>query len=380
MKKTWLMIYIPLIFSCGEKPISENNTGNVLENLSFSVDTVVVNSGEELIPIQWGIRLSDLTPDKKVLYYLSDTDQTVYEIDLDGLKLLRKIPFEKEGPNGIGEYHAKFQLLPNGNFFFTGFRANSIFSPSGIKVRDIQFTAENIDSLSRDNERNAYFGLLLTRDQNHFLSLPGNFMTGNRELMVANSSDLKGKLTKIPAIDIASEMRIVLRSKEMVSVYAEDIMLQDIGGMGVLSTSATSDIYLYDYSSDSLRLVTYSHALVPNKKVPKARNEVSNMDEFNAEMAKLTEQIGFEKFDWDEKTQRYYRFGKILLPKPDPEAEAKSEVYLLAYDKNFRLIGEKKLEGLTKVPATPFFKNGKLWSYVNVDDELGFAVMDFKFD
>ena len=25
------------------------------------------------------------------------------------------------------------------------------------------------------------------------------------------------------------------------------------------------------------------------------------------------------------------------------------------------------------------FKDGKLWSLVNVDDELGFAVMDFKF-
>jgi hypothetical protein len=26
-----------------------------------------------------------------------------------------------------------------------------------------------------------------------------------------------------------------------------------------------------------------------------------------------------------------------------------------------------------------FFKDGKLWSYVNVEDELGFAVMEFKF-
>jgi hypothetical protein len=42
-------------------------------------------------------------------------------------------------------------------------------------------------------------------------------------------------------------------------------------------------------------------------------------------------------------------------------------------------LGEIYLPELKKVPDYPFFKDGKLWSYVNVDDELGFAVFTFDF-
>jgi hypothetical protein len=43
------------------------------------------------------------------------------------------------------------------------------------------------------------------------------------------------------------------------------------------------------------------------------------------------------------------------------------------------LPGEKHLPELNKIPESPFFKDRKLWCYENVEDELGFAVIDFKF-
>jgi|TARA_R110002096_G_scaffold233311_1_gene423381 hypothetical protein len=42
-------------------------------------------------------------------------------------------------------------------------------------------------------------------------------------------------------------------------------------------------------------------------------------------------------------------------------------------------LGETKIEGLKQAPGSYFWKDGKLWSYANVEDELGFAVIDFKF-
>ena len=39
----------------------------------------------------------------------------------------------------------------------------------------------------------------------------------------------------------------------------------------------------------------------------------------------------------------------------------------------------KNPRGANQVPASYFWKDGKPWSYVNVEDELGFAVMDLKF-
>jgi hypothetical protein len=42
------------------------------------------------------------------------------------------------------------------------------------------------------------------------------------------------------------------------------------------------------------------------------------------------------------------------------------------------LVGETLVNDLKSIPESAFFKDGKLWSYVNVDDELGFEVFTFK--
>jgi hypothetical protein len=82
---------------------------------------------------------------------------------------------------------------------------------------------------------------------------------------------------------------------------------------------------------------------------------------------------------WDETREMYLRLGKKTFLGKEKGDPSTFEVFLFAYDKDFNVLGETKIEGLKQVPANYFWKNGKLWSYVNVDDELGFAVMDFKF-
>ena len=52
----------------------------------------------------------------------------------------------------------------------------------------------------------------------------------------------------------------------------------------------------------------------------------------------------------------------------------------MVFSKDLELLGETKVEGLPKVPLGAFFKDGRLWNYVNVEDELGFVVMDFNFE
>lgn len=51
----------------------------------------------------------------------------------------------------------------------------------------------------------------------------------------------------------------------------------------------------------------------------------------------------------------------------------------MAFSENLELIGNTKIKGLYTLPKGGFFKGGKLWSHVNVADELGFAVMDFSY-
>jgi hypothetical protein len=65
------------------------------------------------------------------------------------------------------------------------------------------------------------------------------------------------------------------------------------------------------------------------------------------------------------------------------EENIKSNIYLTALDKDLNLLGEILVPQLTKKPAKPFSekfprhfaKDGKIWIYENINDEMGFVVL-----
>jgi hypothetical protein len=379
MKKLILILLAPLIFSC-EGNSSENlDSGNVLENLTFTVDTVVVDSGNEIINLASGLLLADFSADKKKLYLFNDVDQSLVVVDMEKLKLVDKIQFELEGPNGTGRYLNKIQILSGNRIVTNSFQGNAIFNFEGIKEESIKFLAENIDSLSKDEEIDAWYGFMLSKDEKKLFSLPGKSFEGGRDFLTADFPSQKGKLINIPAMDIASNLRVVFKIMGRMTGSVQEVFAQEFNGKIIISNSASSDIYRYDISLDSLELKTYQHRNVPNRKEVIVRSEVITIEDFIAEVTKINEQIGFERFFEDPKTKRYYRFAKMNLPKPTSDAMIKADVFLFAYDEDFNLIGETKVDELTSAPGINLVKDGKFWSYVNVDDELGFAAMDFKF-
>jgi hypothetical protein len=285
-----------IAFSCGSKDSEESTSSNILEDISFTVDTVVVDPGEELINLAWGLRLSALTEDKEKLFLFNEVDQTLSEIDLEELKLLRKIKFEKEGPNGIGEYLWDVHILPGTRFLFSSYDNRGIYSESGQKLDELKIPVDAIEGMNPDDESGLWNGLLISSDEKFLFSLPGNFFEGTQSSARMDLGTKTGKIIEIPAMDFASQFRIILRSAEMMSVFVEEISIQELNSKLIIQTTAGSDAYLFESTSDSLGLLTFDHKLVPKKKEATVRNEVTSQKEFEDEMAKLSSQIGFEKF------------------------------------------------------------------------------------
>jgi hypothetical protein len=159
----------------------------------------------------------------------------------------------------------------------------------------------------------------------------------------------------------------------------EAIFLKILNEKLFITSSANSDTYVYDYQKDSLSLYEFPHQLVATRKSAEVKNEVEDENEFFAEWAKFKYQTSFDKFTWDKKREQYFRLGYNLIPHETPELEKKSEVFLFTYDKDLNLLGETRLDQIDYRLESPFFKDGKLYSYVNVEDELGFAVFTFDF-
>jgi hypothetical protein len=382
MKKLFALLSLIVLASCGEKGNSKKTeSGNILENLTYSVDTVVVDPGDELLSIESSSQLqgsSSLSQDQKLFYLFNNKDHSLAVVDLDQLKLLKVLPFEIEGPNGVGKYAQGLQVLVDGNFLITTMQSSGIFNREGKKLKNYPLNESEFKGLKISSPFSSQ--LLMTSDGKWLFSLTGFYDQGAKDLVKLDPIQKTGEAIDLPALDMADEFGISLLSNEGSMIYIDQSTIDDINGKLYISNKVTSSIYSYDYQIDSLQLITFQHRLVANEKTGSVKNEVSSKDELFEEMEKVTTQIGFEKLLWDKNRALFFRLGTKLIPSSKDENNTyKFKVYLFAYDADLKLLGEKLLEDLTKSPKFYFFKDGKLWSYVNVDDELGFAVFNFDF-
>ncbi|MCE7055938.1 DUF4221 domain-containing protein [Algoriphagus sp. AGSA1] len=386
MRKLLTISVLALLLSCGGKSDAEKSgTGNILENLSYSVDTVVVDSGDEFITIANEFQLelsSSLSKDNKTLYLFNNNDHKLSVVDLDQLKLREFLPFEKEGPNGVGEYVQSIQVLSNDQFLFTNFQATGIFDRNGKNLESFKLHKAEFDGLELDSPFN--YQMLMTSDQNRLFSLTGYFNDGAKDLVKLNPKERTGEIIDLPALDVASDFSVMMSDRSIMAVPQSS--LREINGTLFISNEVTSSVYRYDYQKDSLQLTTFQHQLVQNAKTGSLKNEVSSQDEFFAETAKSSSQISFHKFMWDESRRQFFRLGHKIISSTiedisdiENKESYKSIIYLFVYDSELNLLGETIFEKITQRPRFYFFKDGKLYSYVNVEDELGFAVFTFNF-
>ncbi|RAI95175.1 DUF4221 family protein [Algoriphagus yeomjeoni] len=380
MKKLLLILSLVFLAGCGEKGSSENtNPDNFLEDLTYSVDTVLVDSGDDLINLRNGLNFGTVNSQKSKLYIFDRTNQILQTIDLDRLQLEESTQFEKEGPNGTGQYVSSIQSLSDERLLIVSYQNNGIFSLKGEKEVSIKLESSKIDSLTVELEPNAAQNLLVTQNREKIFAIPGTFWEGERRFLIAKIPDLSGRVIRLPELDQISKFTILYHSNEGSTAYLPEIGLSEIDGNVILWNSVTSSIYIIDPQTESISEKSFPHKLVPAKKEEAVQQKVNSMEEFQTEMGKVSSQIHFNELLWDDSREQYFRFGNI---KPTDNGGASSrglDIFLFAYDRNLNLIGEQKMVSLNYVPDFPFFKDGKLYSYVNVEDELGFAVFTFDF-
>ena len=381
MKKLSLPILsLILLASCGEKSSSEKiESDNILEDLTYSVDTVVVDPGDELINLSMGLYFFDVSKDSKRLYQLTPNDQSVAVVDLDRLELIKKIKFEKEGPNGIGSFPADVKVLPDEKFMFSTFQSAGIFDSQTTKIDDITLKADQFPELGVEESQDMNFQINVSQNGDYLYSLPGGIMESNRDLVVIDRSNKTGKKFDIPALDNTGKFSILFFQDGMGEVTMEDYFMDEYQDNLYLSSSVTSDLYRYDFEGDSLELFSFPISVSPKEKTEFPKTEVSSKEKARVEREKVNSQISFKHLMWDESRKLFFRIGSITIPSDTPGSPAKISVFLYAFDSEMKLVGETLIDDLKSIPESAFFKDGKLYSYVNVEDELGFAVFTFDF-
>jgi hypothetical protein len=383
MTRFALLFSLCLLFSCGGNTSEKIESGNILENLTFTVDTVLVDSGDDIFILSNGLGAKVVSEDKSTLLFFENEPFSLVRVDLNTLKLINKTPFQKEGPNSVGSYLTSFQLGPSAELFIQGYNSQGIFNSQGELIESLKVVPEGIDSELANNLQGLYARAVFDFGKGIIYSQPSFEYLMKNELYIIDPLTKEVRIEPIPEMKAVQEFTgtLVTKSGEstMIRYFGVDNYQYFENGKILITAGSMSDIYRLDLERDSLFFVPIRHQNFPNKMEFSVNTLPTDEAQFMEDRRKVFGHLNYMEPLWDGTRKMYLRLGKKTYLGEKRGDPSTYEVFLFAYDKDFNVLGETKIEGLKQVPVNYFWKNGKLWSYVNMDDELGFAVMDFKF-
>jgi hypothetical protein len=381
MKNLLPITLLVLLASCGGKASESTEPVNILEDMTFTVDTLVIDPKGEIINLSSGAFYSLVSSDLSSYYYFERDQALLNEIDLNKLELVGKHAFSNEGPNSIGFNPPSIYALKNERFLFVSPLINvATYFKNGEKETNLKFNFKEIEGLNVDEEGLITNQAILSHDEKYLFALAkSNPSSSKVELMVIDHQSKTGRAISLPRMVETLKFSVRYSTPDHYMYVGERVHLQILNEKLFITSTAYTDIYVYDYLKDYLQLVEFPHRLVLPRQAADIKNEVNDEKEFEAESDKILYQTGYEKFLWDDRRQQYFRIGREKIPNENKGLEERFNIYLFTYDSNLNLLGENQLDDLNQLPEKPFFKDGKLRSYVNVEDELGFAVFTFDF-
>jgi len=323
---------------------------------------------------------SDISLDKKYLYNFNYFDHSIEKINLDELRLEKKIPFEREGPNGTGDFMGGIRINSKNQFTIFGITQTILFSLDGQKLRTISFKdfgfdyAEEIVSLP-----------ILDQEADRLYIVSSGLEERNYTLQILNleSQGALGILTK--SLDKLNEYIFTLKAANASVIFRPHTKIEKFETKIILSNQISNELIVFDTAVDSLFLKSYKSQLTSSIKAYNYQTLHETEESLENEYSKFLQDINFLPPFWDEKNQVFYRFSyEEIKDQNENNQEKKVNVYLTVFDRDFNWLGEAEVPQFNKISRDDFFakfpkhfaKDGNIWIYKNIEDELRFIVLE----
>ncbi len=129
------ILSLTLFIACGSSKEREME----FSQITFSMDTVMVDAKGEFLFLGWGLSTACISKDGNVLYNFNIQEPSLESIDLNNLVLLEKQPFDKEGPDGVGNKgRGGIVHMGDDKILFKGWPSPVIFNIKGEKLMALQ--------------------------------------------------------------------------------------------------------------------------------------------------------------------------------------------------------------------------------------------------
>ncbi|MCH7410945.1 DUF4221 domain-containing protein [Belliella sp. DSM 111904] len=259
---------------------------------------------------------------------------------------------------------------------FNGYPASIIMTTEGEKAENLkdlinqkaQFTQAGNDFLyEKVDPENLHmvYGILM------------KFPNQDHEFGILNLSTGDTRRLNLPEFKTLSEFTMICDNPSNYEVYEPLLFLSYLNGNIVFGSNINSDMYVYDLKQEELSYAKMDHKLTSSKKQQTLPAEVTDPEVFFSFYKKVESEIAFGKPVYDPTNYRYIRLSYIKHFEESQEKgypKLKSvDSFINLYDNNFKLVSEIPLPTSNKTPGSYFVKNGAVWVFENLDDEMGFV-------
>ncbi|MGJ3235352.1 DUF4221 family protein [Marivirga sp.] len=356
--------------SCGGG--SEN--GKQKSVINISIDSAMVDAKGEIIDTKYGLQSFDFDDENNFMFKFNTNNRHGLEIiDMNKMELVDFIPFEIEGPNGTGSN------VSNVKFVTT----NKIAIQNSKDILLFDYNAELINQYEIAN--NQFKGD----------SMPAGYRMETTGLFVPSKKTSINLVNKVfsylrgfAKLDLKKNTREIYWMDDLKQLDAYRVSLTTGGSVMNIRTKVYSlfndnkyimcndmlnELHYYDMQLDSVIHKTYHSQLSGNKNEIAGKIEVESMEELGRIMSSRKKSNSFGEIVYDKTRKQYYRFSSFSTT-PDQEEE-NWNIILTIFDENLNQIHEIGNIELDKVPETYFVKDGKIYIYKNMEDEMGFVII-----
>jgi len=377
MKHLLFIFSVFYLLSCGkktEKPAESNQ-------LTFSIDTVMIDSKGEFLFLNWGLSTACISMDGKVLYNFNIQEPSLETIDLDNLELIEKKAFDKEGPDGVGN-NGKGGIVHLGDdkILFKGWPAPKIFNSKGEKSLDFENLSTIKTEATEKGKDFMYEAVLPTKTQ-YVFGIINEFPGKDFEFGKINLLDSTLKSFPLPTWEKLADFTITFDDGNTYDILGPYIYVENVNQQIIVSSNVSSELYVYKPDKDSLYRYTYSYNLTKSGKTGIYATEISDPEQFHNIYKGIYSEVSFLSPIWDHDNQQYYRIHYESLFEDEYSGmypkRLGSKVFISVYDKDLQLVGEVQLPQFPDIPGFHFAKDGKIWMFKNINDEMGFVRLSF---
>ncbi|WP_373521643.1 DUF4221 family protein [Aquiflexum sp.] len=371
MRKLTFIFGLLVLWSCGKD--GEKGTGNGSIDFTVKIDTMMVDSKGEILMAGSNLYMSDLSKDKRYLYKFDEKQYLLEMIDLENLELVRKIQFEKDGPNGLGTFLNFFTYISEDEYAFSSFMNSLIVNEKGERIWEFNFRNQKFEGEQLKEGEDLSPGYTFTKGKDEFYTRISNHPEHSNFIAKVNTTDNTVKRIEIPQFEKLKDFQIhmEMEGRGMMTLHPS-IDFHPWNEDLIISNSIFNEVIIYKSKEDTVIGRNFESQLTPNGKTANFKTLVSSQEEMGAEYGKMNSQIEFGPFLFDEPNNRYYRLSHISKMNPDGEFE-NADVFLTIFDNDLQMIGETKINDYIKSPSSSHFaKGGAIWLHENVEDELGF--------